>query len=171
MLDLDHKEAWTLRNWCLQTVALEKTLESPLDSKMKSVNPKGNQPWIFSGRTDAEAPVPWPPDSKRQLIGKNPDAWKDWGQEEKGTTEDEMVRWHHLLNGHEFEQIPEDSEGQGSLVCCSSWGHKDLVMTERLNNNLSSKKPYLVFVAVYFVSIFYINTSRIFYLFRINNYY
>ena len=105
---------------------LEKTLESPLDSKeIKPVNPKGNQPWIVIGRTDAEAPILWPPDVKSQLIGKDPDAEKDWSQEEKGTTEDEMVGWHHRLNGHEFEQTLGDSEGQESLVCCSPWGRKE----------------------------------------------
>ena len=104
-------------------MGLEKTLESPLDSKeIKPVNPKGNQPWVFIGWTDAkaEAPVLSPPDAKNQLIGKDPDAEKDWGQEEKGVIEDKMVGWHHRLNGHEFEQTPGDSEGQGSLVCCSS---------------------------------------------------
>ena len=103
---------------------LEKTLESPLDSK--SVNPKGNQSWIFTGRADAEAeaPVLWPPDAKSQLIGKDPGAGKDWGQE-KRATEHETVGWHHWLNGHEFEQTPGDGEGQGSLACCCPWGHKE----------------------------------------------
>ena len=119
MWDLDHKEGWVVKNWCLRTVVLEKTLESPLDCKeIKLVNPDGNQPWIFIGRTDAEAkaPILWPPDAKNQLIGKDPDDGKDWGQEEKRVTEDETVGWHHWLNGHEFEQTPGDSEGQGSLV-------------------------------------------------------
>ena len=114
------------------TVMLEKTLESPLDFKeIKLVNPKGNQSWIFIGRTDAEAEAPtlWPPDVKSQLIRKDSDAGKDWEQEEKGATEDEMVGWHHWLNGHEFEQTPGDSEGQGSLACCSSWDHKVLDTT------------------------------------------
>ena len=104
---------------------LEKILESPLDSKeSKPVNPKRNQSWIFIGRTDAETETPalWPPDAQSQLIGKDPDVGKDWGQEEKGTTEDEMVGWHHRFNGHEFEQTPGYSEGQGGLVCCSPWG-------------------------------------------------
>ena len=112
MWELDHKEGWAPKNWCFQTVVLEKTLKSPLDSKkIKTVNPKGNQPWIFIGKTDAEAeaPILWPLDAKSQLIGKDPDAGKDWGQEEKGVTEDEMVGWHHQLNGHEFEQILGDS--------------------------------------------------------------
>ena len=118
---------WALKNWCFWTVVLKKTLESPLDSKeMKPVNPKRNKPWIFSGRTDAkaEAPILWPPDAKNWLIGKDPDAGKDWRQE-KGTTEDETVGWHHWLNGHEFEQAPGDGGGQGSLVCCSPWGRKE----------------------------------------------
>ena len=98
---------------------LEKTFESPLDSKeIKPVNPKGNQPWLFIGRTDAEAVIVWPPDAKNQLIGKDLDAGKDWGQEE-GATEDEMVGWHHWLNGHESEKTPGDGEGQGGLVHCS----------------------------------------------------
>ena len=103
-----------------------------LDSKkIKPVNPKGNQRWIFIGRTDAEAeaPILGPPDVKNWLIGKDPDAGKDWGQKEKGVTKDEMVRWHHQLNGHEFVQAPGDSEEQGSLVCCSSWGRKESDMT------------------------------------------
>ena len=111
-------------------MVMEKTLESPLDCKeIKPVNPKGNQSWMFIGRNDAEAEatVLWPPDVKSWLIKKDPDAGKDWGQEEKGMTEDEMVGWHHRLNGHEFEQAPEDGEGQGSLVCCSLWGRKELI--------------------------------------------
>ena len=127
MWELDHKEGWAPKNWCFQTVVLEKTLESSLDRKeIKPVNPKGNQPWIFIGRTDTEveAPILWPPDVKSQLIGKNPDAGKEWGQEEKGGWQDEMVGWHHWLNGHDFEQTPGDSEEQGSLACCSPWGHK-----------------------------------------------
>ena len=103
--ELDYKESWTPKNWCFGTVVLEKTLESSLDSKeIQPVYPKGNQCWIFIGRTDAEAETPifWPPDVKNWLIWKDPDAGKDWRQEEKGTTEDEMVGWHHWLNGHEF---------------------------------------------------------------------
>ena len=116
---------------------LEKTLESPLDSKeIKSVNPKGNPPWIFTGKTDAEAETPtlWPPDAKSWLIGKDPDAGKDWGQEEKGVTEDEVVGWHRWLNWHEFEQTLGDGEGQGSLACCSLKGQEESDITERLNN-------------------------------------
>ena len=103
MWELDYKESWALKNWCFWTVVLDKTLESPLDCKeTKWVNPKGNQSWIFIGRTDVEAetPILWPPDAKNWLIGKDPDAGRDWGQEEKGTTEDEMVRWYHQLSGH-----------------------------------------------------------------------
>ena len=92
--------------------------------------------WIFIGRTDAEALIPWPPDAKSQFIGKDPDAGKDWRQEEKGMTGDEMVGWHHWLNGHKFEQTVGDGEGQGSLACCSSWGLEELDMTEELNNHL-----------------------------------
>ena len=99
---------------------------------VKPVSPKGNQPWIFIGRADAEAPILWPHDTKSQLTGKDPDAWKGWRQEEKGVTED---GWHHQLNGHEFEQAPGDSEGQGRLVCCSPWGHKESDTTQWLNNN------------------------------------
>ena len=106
MWELDYKESWVPKNWCFWTVALEKTLESPLDCKeIQPVHPKGNQSWIYIGRTDAEAetPILWPPDAKNWLIWKDPDAGKDWRHEEKGTTEDEMVGWHHQLNGHEFE--------------------------------------------------------------------
>ena len=127
---------WASKNWCFWTVVLEKTLESPLDCKEgKPVHPKGNQSWIFFGRTDAEAesPILWPPDAKNWLIGNDPDAGKDWRQEEKGTTEDEMVGWHHQLNGHEFEQAPRVGDGQGSLACYSPWGHKESDMTERLD--------------------------------------
>ena len=139
MWELDHKEGWTLKNWFFWTVLLDKTLESPLNSKeTQPVHLKGNQSWIFIGRTDAEgeAPILWPPDSKSWLIGKDPDAGKDWGQEEKGATEDEMVGWHHQLNGQKFEQTLGDGEAQGSLVCFSPWGLKELNMTERLNNKM-----------------------------------
>ena len=106
MWELDYKEIWAPKNWCFWTVVLEKTLECALACKeIQTVHPKGNQSWIFIGRTDAEieAPILWPPDAKNWLIGKNPDAGKDWISEEKGMTEDEMVGWHHRLNGHEFE--------------------------------------------------------------------
>ena len=110
MWELDGEESWVPKNWCFWTVVLEKTLESPLDCKeIKPVNPKGNQPWIFVGRTDSEAPKLWSPDVKSHHC-KRPDAGKDWGQEEEGVTEDKMVGWHHQLNGHEFEQTLGDSE-------------------------------------------------------------
>ena len=127
MWELDHIEGWILKKWCCRTVVLEKTPESPLDNKeIKPVNPKGNQPWIFMARAEAEAetPILWPSDGKSLLTGKDPDAGKDWGQQEKGVTENEMVWWHHWLNRHEFEWSPGDSEGQGSLTCCSPWVHK-----------------------------------------------
>ena len=116
---LDHKEDWALKNWCFQTVVLKKTLESPFESKeIKPVNLKGNQPWILIGRTvaGAEAPTIWPPDANSWLIGKDPDAGKDFRQTEKGATEDKMVGWHHLFNGHELRQTPRDGEGQGGLL-------------------------------------------------------
>ena len=133
MWELAHKGGWALKNWCFQSVVLEKTLKSPLDSKIKPVNPKGNQSWIFIGGidTEAEAPVLWPPDAKNWFIGKDPDAGKDWGR--RLATEDEIVGWHHWLNEHEFEQTPGNSEGQGSLVCCSPWGCKESDMTKQLN--------------------------------------
>ena len=137
MWELDYKESWVLKNWCFWTVVLEKTLGSPLDSKeIKSVNPKGNQPWIFIGRTDAEPDVPvlWPPDAKNWLIGKDPDAGKDWRQEEKGTTEERMVGWHHRLNGHDFEQALGVGDGQGSLACCMQSMRSDT--TEQLNRTI-----------------------------------
>ena len=127
MWELDHKEGWVPKNWCFRIVVLKKALESSLDcKKIKSVYPKGNQAWIFIGRTDAEAEalILWPPDEKSWLIGKDPDVRKDWGQEEKGKTEDEMVGRHHRLNGYKFEQTLWDSEGQGSLACCSAWGRR-----------------------------------------------
>ena len=135
MWDLDYKESWAPKNQCFWTVVLEKTLESPLDCKeIQTVHPKGNQSWIFIGRTDAkaEAPICWPPDVKSWLICKDLDAGKDWRQKEKETTEDEMG-WHHGLGGQEFEQAPGDGEGQGSLACCSPRGHKESDRTEWLN--------------------------------------
>ena len=134
MWELDYKESWVPKNWCFWTAVLEKTLESPLDCKeIQPVPPKGNQSWIFTGRTDAEAEalILWPPDRKNWLIWKDPDAGKDWGQKKKGATEDETIKWHHWLNGHEFEQTLGDSEGQGRLACCSPWGHKKSNTTEQ----------------------------------------
>ena len=136
MWELDYKESWAPKNWCFWTVVLEKTLESALDSKeIQPVRPKGNQSWILIGRTDAEAetPILWPPEAKNWLIRKDPDAGKDWRWEDKGTTEDELVGWHHWLNGHEFGQAPGVGDGQGSLECCSPWGHKESHTTEWLN--------------------------------------
>ena len=146
MWELEHKEGWVLKNWCFWTVVLEKTLESPLDSKdIKPLNPKGNQPWLFIGRTNAEASILWSPDRKSQFIGKDTDAGKDWGQEENGATVDDTVGWHHQLNRYEFEQSLGDGEGQGSLVCCSLWGRRVRHnWTEQLNNRkLSHKFTYL----------------------------
>ena len=127
----EHRRINAFELWCWRRL-----LESPLDCKeTQSVNPKGNQSWIFTGRTDAEAetPILWPPDVKKWLIGKDPDAGKDWRQEEKGTTEDEMVGWHHQLNGHGFGWTPGVGDGQGGLACCSAWGCKESDTTERLN--------------------------------------
>ena len=131
MWELDPKEGWA-PNWCLQVVVLEKSLESPLDSKeIKPVNLKGNQPWIFIETTDAEAETPalWPPDANSWLIGNDPDAGKGWRQEEKGTTEDEMVGWHHQLNGHEWTNSGGWWRTRKSLACCSPWGQKESDMT------------------------------------------
>ena len=136
MWELDYKESWAPKNWCFWTVVLEKTLESPLDCKeIQPVPSKGDQSWVFIGRTnvEAETPILWPPNAKSWLIGKDPDAGKDWGQEEKGMTEDEMVGWHHWLNGHGFGWTPGDGGGQGGLACCGSWARKELDNTERLN--------------------------------------
>ena len=115
-------------------MVLEKTLETPLDYKeIQPVHPKGDQFWVFSGRTNAEAetPVLWPPHAKSQLIEKDPDAGRDWGQEEKGMTEDEMAGWHHQLDGHEFGQTLGVGDGQGGLACCNSWGRKDPMRSQR----------------------------------------
>ena len=136
MWELDYKESWVLNNWCFWTVVLEKTLESPLDCKeIQPIHPKGDKSWLFIGRTDVEAetPILWPPDVKSWLIWKDPDAGKNWRQEEKGTTEDEMVRSHHRLDGHGFGRTPGVGDGQGGLVCCGSWGCKESDTTEQLN--------------------------------------
>ena len=130
------KGSWVLKNWHFWTVVLEKTLESPLDCKeIKPVNPKRNCSWIFIARTDVEAdtPILWPPDVKIWLIRKDPDVGKDWRHEQKGVTEDEMVGYHHWLDGHEFEKAPRVGDGQGSLACCSPWGCKELDMIKWLN--------------------------------------
>ena len=134
--ELGCEESWAPKNWCFWTVVLGKILESPLNCKeIQPVHPKGNQPWDFFGRTDAKAetPVLWPPHAKSWLIGKYCDAGRDWRQEEKGTTKDEMAGWHHRLDGHEFGWTPGVGDGQGGLACCDSWGHKESDTTERLN--------------------------------------
>ena len=137
--ELDNKESWAPKNWCFQIVMLEKMLQSPLDCKeIKPVNTKGNQSWIFTGKTDAEveAPILWLPDVKSWLIRKEPDAGKDWRQEKKRAREDEMVGWHHWLNGHEFQQAPEDGEGQGNSLLQSTGlqrvGHDGATEQQRL---------------------------------------
>ena len=143
MWKLNYKEGWVQKNWYFWIVVLEKTLESPLDCKeIQPVNPKGNQPWVFNGRIDAEAPTRWPPAVKSWLLRKDSDAGKDWGQE-KGTTKNEKVGWHHQPNEHEFEQILEDS--QRSLVCCSLWTYKESDMIEQLNNHW----PRIVLLIIY----------------------
>ena len=134
--ELDCKEGWVLKNWHFWTVVLEKTLKSPLDCKeIQPVNPKRNQPLIFIGRTDVEAetPILWPPDVKNCLIWKDPDAGKDWRQEEKGMIEDEMIGWHHQLSEHGFGWTPGVGDGQGGLASCGLWGCKELDRTEWLN--------------------------------------
>ena len=134
--ELDCEESWVPKNWCFWTVVLEKTLSSPLDCKeIQPVHSEGDQSWVFFGRNNAntETPILWLPHVKSWLIGKDSDAGRDWGQEEKGPTEDEMAGWHHGLDGREFEWIPADGDGQGGLVCCDSWGRKELDTTERLN--------------------------------------
>ena len=136
MWEFNYKESLVPKNWCFWTVVLEKTLESPLDCKeIKPVHLKGNQSWILIGMTDGEveAPMLWPPDRKNWLIRKDPDAMKDWRQEEKVMIEDKMVRWHHWLDGLEFEQALRVSDGQRRLMCCRPWGYKESDMTERLN--------------------------------------
>ena len=148
----EHRRIDAFELWCWKRLVLEKTLESPLDCKeVQPVHPKGDQSWVFIGRTDfeAETPILWPPDVKSWLIGKDPDARKDWGQEEKGMTKDEMVGWHHRLNGHGFRWTPGIGDGQGGLACCNSWGGKELDMTEWLNwtemKNLVSLLPFAQF--------------------------
>ena len=136
MWELDYKESWAQKNWCFWTVVLEKTLESPLGSKeVQPVHPKGDQSWVFIGRMDAtaETPILWPPHAKSWLMGKDPNAGRGWGQEEKGTTEDEMAGWYYPLDGHKFEWTPGVGDGQGGLACCDSWGRKESDTTEQLN--------------------------------------
>ena len=136
MWELDCEESWAPKHWCFWTVVLERTLESALDCKeIQLVHSEGDQPWDFFGRNDAKAetPVLWPPHVKNWLIGKDSDAGRDCGQEEKGITEDEMAGWHHLLDGCEFEWTPGVGDEQGGLACCDSWGRKQSDTTERLN--------------------------------------
>ena len=136
MWELNYKESWALKNWCFWTVVLENILESPLDCKeIQPVHPKRNQSWIFIWRTDAEAEtlILWPPDEKNWLSGKDPDAEKDWWREENGMTEDEMIGWHHWLDGYEFEQALGVGDGQGGLAYCSPWGCQASDITERWN--------------------------------------
>ena len=136
MWELEYEESWTPKNWCFWTVVLEKTLENLLDCKqIQLVHPKGDQSWVFIGRSDveAEAPILWPPDVKSWLIWKDPDAGKDWGLEKMEMTEDEMVGWHHQLDEHGFGWTPGVGDGQGGLACCGSWGCKEWDMTEQLN--------------------------------------
>ena len=148
---LDYKESWVPKNWCFWTVVLEKPLESPLDcNEIQPVHSEGDQPWDFFGRTDAEAetPVLWPPHVKSWLIGKDPDARRDWGQEEKGTAEDEMAGWNHWLNGRESEWTPGVGDGQGDLACCNSWGRKESDTTEWLNWTEHAKKLIVITVVI-----------------------
>ena len=154
MWELEHKESWLLKNWWFWTVMLENTLESPLDCKIKPVNCKGYQSWIFTEglNAEAEAPILWPPDVKKWLTGKDPAAGKDWRQE-KGMTQDEMVGWHHQLDGHEFEQAPGVSDGQGSLVCCSPRGHRvrhDWATGLRTYFRLRVKMAFIIYLDTYF---------------------
>ena len=136
MWELDYKESWEPKNCCFWTAVLEKNLKNPLDCKeIQPVYPKGDQSWVFIGRIDVEAetPILWPPDAKIRLIWKDPDAGKDWGQEEQGMTEDEMVGWHHRFNGHGFGWTPGVGDAQGGLACCGSWGQKESDTIEQLN--------------------------------------
>ena len=136
MWELNCEESWVLKNGCFWTVVLEKTLESPLDCKeIQAVHLKGDQSWVFFRTNDAKAetPILWPPHVKSWVIGKDSDAGRDWGQEEKGMTEDEMAAWHHRLHGHEFGWTPGVGDGQGGLACCNLWGRKESDTTEWLN--------------------------------------
>ena len=151
MWELDCEEGWALKNWCFWTV-LEKTLESPLDcKKIQPVHSEGDQPWDLFGRNDAEAetPVLWPPHVKSWLIGKDSDAGRDRGQEEKGTTEDEMAGWHHWLDGRESGWTPGVGDGQGGLACCNSWGGKESDVTEQLNWSELVNYNYLAWLLAY----------------------
>ena len=149
MWELDCEESWAWMNWWFWTVVLEKSLESPLDCKeIQPVHSKGDQSWDFFGRNDAKAEIPvlWPPHAKSWLIGKDPDAGRDWGQEEKGMTEDEMVGWDHQLNGHAFRWTLGVGDGQRGLVCCSSWSRKERDTTEQLHGTEFNKKRLQTFL-------------------------
>ena len=160
MWESDYKENWGPKNWRFWTVMLEKTLESPLNSKeIQPVHPKGNQSWIFIGRTDAEAetPILWPPDVKNWFIWKDPDAGKDWRQEEKKR---QRMRWLdgiNWLNGHEFAYTTGVGDGQGGLECCSPWGHKELDMTEQLNRTELILKIIYQYIQIYLYQYIQIN--------------
>ena len=145
MWELDCEESGVPKNWCFWTVVLEKTLESPLDCKeIQPVHPKGDGSWVFIGRTDAEAKtsILWSPDAKSWLIGKDSDAGRDWEEEEKGMTEDEMAGWHHWLNGSESEWTLGVGDGQGGRACCGLWSHKESDTTEQLNWPISLTQIY-----------------------------
>ena len=162
MWELDHKEGWARKNWCFWTAVLKNTLECHLDCKqIKSLNPKQNQSWIYIGRTDTEteAPILWPPDVKSCLIWKDPDAGKDWGQEEKGVIQVKMVGWHHRLNGHEFVKTPGDSEGQGNLPYFSSWVAKSWVWFSDWTTNKSTEKLKWDVYSLFINSYWYWNTG------------
>ena len=157
MWDLDCEEGWAPKNWCFWTVVLEKTLESPLDCKeIQPAHPKGNQSWVFFGRTDAEAqtPILWPPHAKSWLTGKDCDAGRDWGQEEKGTTEDEIAGWHYRLDGHEFGWTPGVGDGQGVLTCFDSCGPKSWT---RLSDwtELNIDWDFFGFIILVFVTLYF----------------
>ena len=160
MWELDCEEGWVLKNWCFWTVVLEKTLVSPLDcQEIQSVHPRGDQSWVFIARTDADAetPILWPPYAKSWLIGKDPDAGRDWGQEEKGMTEDEMTGWHHRLDGHEFGWTLGVDDRQGGLACWDSWGHKESDTIEWLNwtDSIFNIKLFLSFCFNFFPFYFF----------------
>ena len=173
MWELDCEEGWAPKNWCFWTVVLGKTLESPLDCKeTQPVHPKGVQPWVFFGRTDAEAetPVLWPSHAKSWLIGKDSDAGRNWEQEEKGMTEDEMAEWHHRLDECEFEWTLGVSDGQGGLACCNSWGRKELNTTEPLNwtelrviLNWAESKKSLAHAQILYFSLWKLPGRQLFY--------
>jgi len=158
MWELDCEEAWAPKNWCFWTVVLEKTPESPLE--IQPVYSKVDQPWVFFGRTDAKAetPILWPPHAKSWLIGKDSDAGRDWGQEEKGMTEDEMAGWHHWLDGRESKWTPGVGDGQGGLVCCDSWGRKESDTTEWLHTSIRFQIlfPYRLLQNIEYNSLCYI---------------